>query len=297
MPSVLIVDDSEMDRRLAGGLLTNTGRFEVRFAENGSEALATLRTFRPALVLTDLHMPDRGGLSVIEACRLHYENLPVVLMTGQGSEHLAVQALRAGAAGYVAKHSLAERLVDTLDEVLSHAEANQSVRRLMRRLVQSEFNFELESNPQLVPPLVDMAEQMLGSLGLCNHVDCMRVGTALREVALAAMLRGNLELPAPGAADEALTFEAGEAIAQRRSQSPFAERRVRVDLAFEPQQARFTIRHAGPRLWPADVLATVNDEQLEDPVLRPVLLMRAFCDEVAFGENDVTLVKRGACAT
>jgi CheY-like chemotaxis protein len=294
MPSVLIVDDSELDRRLAGGLLTNTGRYEIAFARDGSEALAQLRTTRPAAVLTDLHMPNRGGLMVIEACRLHHANLPVVLMTGQGSECLAVEALKAGAAGYVAKTNLAERLVDTLDDVLSHANHDQTGRRLLERMVRSEFAYELENQPDLVPPLIEKAEQMLAGLGVCDPVDCLRVGAALKELVRAAMLRGNLELPAEAQwADEQSPLEELQAIARRRSKRPFSERRVQVEFRFESHEARFRVRHQGPRLWTPDMLTTVNDDHLDDSAMRPLVLMRAFCDEVLLDQaNEVTLVKR-----
>lgn len=295
MPSVLIVDDSELDRRLAGGLLTKSGRYDVSFARDGSEALAILRKARPSVVLTDLHMPNRGGLMVIEACRLHHENLPVVLMTGQGSENLAIEALKAGAAGYVVKSALAERLVDTLDDVLSHAQQDQSARRLMSRLVESKFMFELENDPELVPPLVEMVEQMLGGLGVCNTVDCMRVGAAFKEVLLAGMICGNLELPAEALASaEEPAPEETQVLASRRAAAPYSDRRLHVDLRFEPQEARFTIRQQGAALWDDRMLSQPTDDQLEDPAQRSVVLMQSFCDAVEHSADgrEVTLIKR-----
>lgn len=295
MPSVLIVDDSEVDRRLAGGLLTKSGRFEVQFAGDGSEALAMLHKSRPSVVLTDLHMPGRGGLMLVEACRLHYEHVPVVLMTGQGSENLAVEALKAGAAGYVAKESLAEKLVDTLDDVLEHVEQDQSSRRLISRLVESQFFFELDNDPDLVQPLVEMVQQMLGGLGVCHTVDCMRVGVALREVALASMICGNLDMPPKlltGIDDPAL--EDIQLIARRRQESPFRERKLEVELHFSPREARLRLRHQGQPLWEARMLEPLLDEQLDDPAMRAAVLMQSFCDSTEIDPSglQVTLIKR-----
>lgn len=295
MPSVLIVDDSEVDRRLAGGLLTKSGRFEVQFAGDGSEALASLHKSRPSVVLTDLHMPGRGGLMLVEACRLHYENVPVVLMTGQGSENLAVEALKAGAAGYVAKESLAEKLIDTLDDVLEHVEQDQSSRRLISRLVESQFFFELDNDPDLVQPLVEMVQQMLGGLGVCHTVDCMRVGVALREVALAAMICGNLDMPPKlltGIDDP--TLEDIQLIARRRQESPFRERKLQVELHFSPREARLRLRHQGQPLWEARMLEPLLDEQLDDPSMRAAVLMQSFCDAAEIDPSglEVTLIKR-----
>jgi CheY-like chemotaxis protein len=295
MPSVLIVDDSDVDRRLAGGLLNKSGRFEVQYACDGSEALAILNKSRPSIVLTDLHMPGRGGLMLVEACRMHHENLPVVLMTGQGSENLAVEALKAGAAGYVAKEALAERLVDTLDDVLSHVEQDQSARRLISRLVESEFFFELDNDPELVQPLVEMAQQMLGGIGICNTVDCMRVGVALREVTLVSMICGNLDLPPQALAGiEDPTLEEIQLIARRRQESPYRERKLQVEFHFATSAARLTLRHQGQPLWDERMLQPLLDEQLDDPSMRAAVLMQSFCDAAKINPDgkEVTLIKR-----
>lgn len=295
MPSVLIVDDSDVDRRLAGGLLNKSGRFEVQYAADGSEALAILKKSRPSIVLTDLHMPGRGGLMLVEACRLHYEHVPVVLMTGQGSENLAVEALKAGAAGYVAKEALAERLIDTLDDVLSHVEQDQSARRLISRLVESEFQFELENDPELVQPLLEMVQQMLGGIGICNTVDCMRVGVALREVTLVSMVCGNLDLPPQALAGiDDPTLEEIQLIARRRQESPYRERKLQVELHFSPSEAHLTVRHQGQPLWDERMLQPLLDEQLDDPSMRAAVLMQSFCDAAKIhpGGTEVTLIKR-----
>jgi hypothetical protein len=236
-------------------------------------------------------------LMLIEACRMHYENLPVVLMTGQGSENLAVEALKAGAAGYVAKGALAERLIDTLDEVLSHVEEDQSARKLISRLVESEFSFELENDPDLVPPLVEMVQQMIGGLGICNSVDCMRVGLALKEVAVAAMLCGNLELPSEVLINEDdPSLEEVQIIARRRAESPYRERKLQIELHFEPQEAKMTLRHQGRAIWDERMLQPLLDEQLDDPSLRAAVLMQSFCDGAQFNPEgtEVTLTKRRA---
>ena len=112
MPSVLVVDDSAVDRRLAAGLLRNEGNWQVELAESAEQALARLAGSPVDLVLTDLRMPGMDGLALLKAIRLQYANLPVVLMTAEGSEDLAVEALRQGAASYVPKQQLAAMLVE-----------------------------------------------------------------------------------------------------------------------------------------------------------------------------------------
>jgi DNA-binding NarL/FixJ family response regulator len=294
MTTVLIVDDSEVDRRLAGGLVAKSGRFEVHYAASASEALQQIRRARPSVVVTDLHMPDRGGLMLIESCRMHYADLPVVLMTALGSENLVVEALRLGAAGYVPKAVLNERLVETLDDVLSQTQQDDSARRLIERLIESEFSFELDSDPDLVPPLVDMVQQMLGGAGVCDAVDCTRVGHAFEQAVLRAMLCGNLEMPCETSVDDADLGDATREIERRRSHDSYRDRRVHIDLRFSPREGRMTIRHQGQPLWQQALSEPLVDEHLDDPHRRTLVLLRSFCDHVQPSDDglQITLVKR-----
>ena len=129
MARVLIVDDSAVDRRFVGGLLTRDGRFQVDFAEDGSQALARMRESCPDVIVTDLQMPNRNGLELVAAVRMHHPDVPIILMTGHGSEDLAVEALHRGAANYVPKPQLGERLLESLDEALSLSKADRTYDR------------------------------------------------------------------------------------------------------------------------------------------------------------------------
>ena len=61
MATVLVVDDSAVDRRFVGGILSRDGKFRVEFAEDGSQALSRMRETPPDLIVTDLQMPNRNG--------------------------------------------------------------------------------------------------------------------------------------------------------------------------------------------------------------------------------------------
>ena len=94
MPTVLVVDDSEVDRRIVGGLLEKHGGCVVNYAPDGKAALAQIESAIPDLVLTDLQMPEMNGLELVAAIKGDYPLTPVILMTAQGSEEIAAEALR-----------------------------------------------------------------------------------------------------------------------------------------------------------------------------------------------------------
>ena len=114
MATVLIVDDAAVDRRLAGGILEKAEDFIIEYAADGAEALASFSRRVPDVVVTDMQMPEMGGLELVEAIRARYPLVPVVLMTAHGSEDVAVQALERGAASYVSKVNLARDLAETV---------------------------------------------------------------------------------------------------------------------------------------------------------------------------------------
>ena len=111
-------------------ILERQGGWDVAFAGNGVEALAAMERELPHIVLTDLQMPQMDGLALVEQIREKYPEVPVVLMTRSGSEEIAVQALRSGAASYVPKRNLAADLVPTLQQVLA---ASRIDRQRLRR--------------------------------------------------------------------------------------------------------------------------------------------------------------------
>jgi CheY-like chemotaxis protein len=119
MTTALIVDDSTVDRELVKTLLRDKTSLEVQFANDGADALRQISQTQPDIIITDLHMPHVNGLKLVESVQASYSTIPIVLITAHGSEDLAVQALKKGAASYVPKASLAKDLVQTVMHVLA----------------------------------------------------------------------------------------------------------------------------------------------------------------------------------
>src|SRR5205814_676917 len=120
MSRVLVAEDSATQAEEIRLLLEDAG-FLVGLAADGLEAVEAVRREPPDVVLTDLNMPRMNGLELVEALRREPTSPPVILMTQYGSEEIAVQALRNGAASYVPKRNLARDIVPTIDEVVAMA--------------------------------------------------------------------------------------------------------------------------------------------------------------------------------
>ncbi len=300
MTRILVVDDSAVDRRLASGLLEGVPNVEIEYAENGLEALEQMKVREPDLVLTDLQMPKFDGLKLVQAMGLHHSAVPVVLMTRQGSEEIAIEALKQGAASYVPKSQLAERLAETITHVLARVDTSRSYERLIECSKKTEFVFELTNDAALIDPLTDLVQQIVVSMGVCTNAERLRMGLALEEALLNAIYHGNLEISGEDlqSARESLMTKGKDIVAERKTKSPYKDRRVHVHVQILPGEARFVVRDEGGGFDVAQIPEATDADAIEGEAGRGLVLMRTFMDEVKFNDagNEVTLIKRASAS-
>jgi two-component system NtrC family sensor kinase len=116
---ILVADDSrEIRDFLEHSVLTPAG-YGVRAVGDGMSALTLARDLHPDLVITDLQMPGLSGLDLIRRLRADRPSLPTILITGEGSEGLAAEAIRAGANDYLTKPFEAEQMLAAVGRALS----------------------------------------------------------------------------------------------------------------------------------------------------------------------------------
>jgi two-component system, chemotaxis family, chemotaxis protein CheY len=103
----LIVDDSSVMRKIVERSLRQAGLSitQVLEAGNGAEALATVQNNKVDLILCDINMPVMDGLEFVKQLPSveNAKGVPVVMITTEGSEGHVIQALSAGARGYIRK--------------------------------------------------------------------------------------------------------------------------------------------------------------------------------------------------
>lgn len=300
MPRILIVDDSPMDRQLAARILQkHTGWTELNTeddlivdeAGDGVEALDAIARERPDLILTDLNMPNMNGFQLVEEMKLKHQGVPVILMTAQGSDEIAFQALQSGAASYVPKKLLARELIDTTLSVLEAAQASRSHARLLECLTGSESHFKLENDPALIPPLMGYLKDSRFRVCGSDETGLVRITMALREAVLNAMHHGNLELSSSLREGDGKQYQ--RLAKERLHQSPYAERRVTVSATDTPRGSTYVVRDEGPGFDPSQLPDPLDPENLAKVSGRGLLLIRTFMDEVRFNDrgNEITMVK------
>ncbi|MCP4082203.1 MAG: response regulator [Planctomycetaceae bacterium] len=288
MAIVLVVDDTAVDRRLAGGLLEKSDNLEVVYANNGGEALDSIRQNAPDLVLTDLQMPDIDGLQLVTTITEEYPDIPVVLMTAHGSENAAAQALANGASCYVPKTELADELMPTVSQILSTADSDQRYKKLISCSTQSCFEFELPNDPDLIDPLIDLVQQVIASMDLFDWASRVRLGVALEHALGNAIYRGNLEI-----GRNSTDILDPQLVQERSRAEPYRDRHVFVSAQITREKAEFVIRDQGPGFDVSQVPDESDPDSFREGAGRGLVLIKAFMDSVHFNDkgNQISFTK------
>jgi signal transduction histidine kinase/CheY-like chemotaxis protein len=187
---VLIVDDSETDRETYRRYLTSAQNFDVQITECDlvESALEQCAQQRPDVILLDYLLPDADGLEFLQQFTVRFGALPVVIMlTGQGSESVAVEAMKYGVKDYLVKGKLtAPALINVITTTL----ATQALQRQLDQQRQQQallagINLKISQSfelSQILQAAVEGIRPLLGtdrSIVYQFHAD--RSGTIVAE--------------------------------------------------------------------------------------------------------------------
>ena len=244
MTSVLVVDDSAVDRKLISTLLSNQTDWHIDVRNDGQQALAYVAEHQPDLVLSDMKMPNLDGLSLVGELRSKHPLIPVILITSFGSEELAMEALKEGAASYCPKTRMSRDLIAIARKILAVSLKRRRIEQVLSRVTESTISFTLENDSSLIPPMI---EHLQSHMVAWDETDRLRVGVALDESLLNAMHHGNLEIDST-LRDQGDGSGYQKAIAQRNQESPFRDRKVKLDAKISSDEIKLSIADEGPRL-------------------------------------------------
>lgn len=120
MNNLLLVEGHTIVRKSLRAMIEKMGEFRVvGEVENGAEAVEFCRNHRPDLILMDLSMPVLNGIEATAEIARHWPETRVVVLSASDGEHHVVEAIRAGARGYLLKRAGASDLREALRTVIS----------------------------------------------------------------------------------------------------------------------------------------------------------------------------------
>ncbi len=183
---LLLADDHDLVREGMRAMLSKEPDLEVvGEAENGREAVELCRKLRPDLVLMDVRMPQMDGLEATREIKREHPRTIVLMVTTHENPDYMLEAIKAGAAGYILKDATKQRLMNAIRRVLQgESPLNQELAmRLIQHLADEadRHTEELLPEQQEKPPPQPLAEPLAG-----RELDVLRLlvqGKTNREVA------------------------------------------------------------------------------------------------------------------
>lgn len=151
---LVIVDDHELVRAGLRAMLSAEPDFEiVGEASDGAEALELCRELTPDLVLMDVRMPRMDGLAATREVKQHLSRVSVLILTVHENQDYMLEAIRAGASGYVLKDAPREQLTTAIRKVLSgESTLNRNLAtQLIQRLAFEVYEWEEPSSANPPP--------------------------------------------------------------------------------------------------------------------------------------------------
>ncbi|MDT8298012.1 MAG: sigma-54 dependent transcriptional regulator, partial [Spirochaetaceae bacterium] len=145
---LLLVDDDKTALSLMRELLEGRG-YEVDSVSGVDQAENSLEANAYRAVVTDLKMPGRSGLELVDTCRREYPETPVIMITGHGTIRNAVEALKAGAFEYLSKPIQMDELAMVIDKAIKSRRL-ETQNLFLRDELERTLGFLYETaNPQL----------------------------------------------------------------------------------------------------------------------------------------------------
>jgi FixJ family two-component response regulator/anti-sigma regulatory factor (Ser/Thr protein kinase) len=290
---ILLVDDEELVREELGGLLSDEG-YQVVVGADGQQGLELFKEQRPDLVITDVRMPRVTGLELVAAIREASPDTPVTVITGHGTEEMAIQALRAGVTDFIKKPVRVDDLnaaLARMETALHFARHDPSNLPSAAHLVERVWTYELTNERAAIPDFVDVLLTTC-STG-ADRGQLMELSLALRELILNAVEHGNLALTYE---EKTTALEAGrleELLIERARQPELVDRRVLVKASRTDKSLAVEVTDQGKGFNWRSLPDPTDPSYLLADHGRGVLLAQLSVDELRYSEagNQVTIVK------
>lgn len=159
MPRILVIDDDDIVRDVLNNYLSSAG-FEVTLACNGREGIDIAKKDDFDLIITDLVMPDIGGIEVLKELLISNNPTPVIVITAYGTVQNAVEAMKLGAFDYITKPFNLEEFGIVVNRAIGFLKL-QKENLLLKRQLKKKYRFDgLIGDSPVMQELYEMIEKI-----------------------------------------------------------------------------------------------------------------------------------------
>ena len=162
--SIIIADDHELYLDGLVNMFHNEQHYEVlATCRNGNQLIQSTLKYRPDVIITDIHMPEKSGLDAIRDIKKSMPLIGILVLSNLDSEYRIIEALQAGAKGYISKSMSKTDLFDAIEKVKKHEPylCKSSSSKLTRMIVSHGFHDDAKSHLEIFSPLELQIMQLL----------------------------------------------------------------------------------------------------------------------------------------
>ncbi|HEY9070097.1 MAG TPA: response regulator [Candidatus Ozemobacteraceae bacterium] len=241
---VLIVEDDPGSRAFMVKAVQNLAH-EVMEAEDGEAGFKCFGAFEPDLVLTDIQMPRKDGLALLEAIRRQNDDVIVVMTTAMDAARFTVRALQLRANDYLVKPVSLTQLAATLEKYADILASRTQDQEVLGLFDVRSFRLRLPNRPRLVGRIADRL--MSETVNTISKPERMGIRLGLIEILTNAIEHGTLGITYD---EKTLALEQGpkgfhELVEHRLATEPYRSRETSVEFFLDQTGCEWTIRDGG----------------------------------------------------
>lgn len=259
--NILIVDDDPATCSMLEDFVKSM-HIEPLLATNGKEGLETFRKFKPSLVITDIMMPEMGGLELLTAIKTESPDTYVTVMTCVDGHDLTIEAFKRGASSFLPKPFRVLDLYSIIQKqtfFFSESPTKVHVGRFIKKQI---IKLEIKTSYGDMRALLDYLMTSIGEYVAPENTMGIRV--ALLEMLKNAIEHGNLEitLEEQRKAKETGTYD--DLISQRMNSELGRSRSVEVEFTYKPELLRWIICDQGKGFDYEQYLRPLREKKIPD---------------------------------
>jgi DNA-binding response OmpR family regulator len=287
---ILIADDQEALRSLLSRMLSREG-FEPIEADDGEKAIELYRSLAPPLVISDIMMPKKDGLTLLTEIKKIDPTAAVILMTGHGNEDILLKALQGGATNFFKKPFNVRGLIREIHKIFQYKAVEAKSSLYSPFLIRESKEFAIRTGNPQYQPVVNQITLQLPCLLPESEILNLKIG--IEEMLTNAIEHGNLGISFHEKKTAIEKGKLGELLAGRLEEGGNADKKVIVKSTLTPEAFSISIKDEGagfdwrnlPELLPENLFSYNG---------RGIFLTKIYYDEVYYSQsgNEVTLVKR-----
>ena len=156
---ILIIDDEELFREDLAMILREKD-FDCKTAANAAEGLKLIAEFMPDIILSDIVMPDKNGVDILDDIFIIHPDTSVIMMTAFGTLETAIQAFRKGAVDYILKPFVIEDVLNKINRIWENKKLIQEIKYLRREISSDINSLSLDSKSNVMQNVIELINKV-----------------------------------------------------------------------------------------------------------------------------------------